>query len=622
VTLALTSRRAALAPGPWVRNELWRRARAVPSLDLRFAENKSLVDATTGSNLVTFTRASSGTFVGSDGVIRTATTNLLLRSEEFDDAAWTKTRSSITANAIVAPNGTLTGDKLVEDATNGEHSVTRTAAVTLNNRFTISCFVKAAERTNVRIGFSTGGGSIEAGKAFFDLTSQAVATTGTVFATAIQNVGDGWFRISAVTSQSTGTGSPTFGIALVQPPTTDSYTGDGTSGIFLWGAQLEQSSTVGEYIPTTSTINSAPRFDHNPTTGESLGLLVEEQRTNSIRNNTMVGAVAGTPGTLPTNWTFLTSISGITTSVIGSGTDKGIAYIDVKFEGAASATAATVLQFDGVTQIAASSGQAWAASSYIALIAGSFANVDAIGITLRENDSGGNFVRQNIQSVSSATSSFSRFTSATTLGATVAFVVTGVRLSLISGAAIDFTLRIGLPQLEQGAFATSVIPTTTATVTRSADVASITGSAFSSWYRQDEGTVFVNATVPQPSAGNRRIVFATDGTSNNRVGVLFNASNNPQMLVSSGGTIVASDSIATVTASGRVAIAAGYKANDFGVAANGSSPTLDTAGSVPSAVDRLSIGSQDANDRINGTIRRLTYWPTRLPNSTLQAITQ
>jgi hypothetical protein len=67
--------RAAVAPGgvlagPWVRNELWRRARAVPSLDLRFAENKSLVDATTGANLVTFTRASSGTYVDSQGVIR------------------------------------------------------------------------------------------------------------------------------------------------------------------------------------------------------------------------------------------------------------------------------------------------------------------------------------------------------------------------------------------------------------------------------------------------------------------------------------------------------------------------------------------------------------------------
>jgi hypothetical protein len=62
---------------------------------------------------------------------------------------------------------------------------------------------------------------------------------------------------------------------------TGSRTVTDSGGIYLWGAQLEQSATVGEYIPTTSTINSAPRFDHNPTTGESLGLLVEEARTKN-----------------------------------------------------------------------------------------------------------------------------------------------------------------------------------------------------------------------------------------------------------------------------------------------------------------------------------------------------
>jgi hypothetical protein len=69
-------------------NQLWDLAGNRPSLDLPFADNKSLVDATTGANLVDFTRASSGTYVDSEGVIRTATTNLLLRSEEFD-TTWT-----------------------------------------------------------------------------------------------------------------------------------------------------------------------------------------------------------------------------------------------------------------------------------------------------------------------------------------------------------------------------------------------------------------------------------------------------------------------------------------------------------------------------------------------------
>ena len=77
---------------------LWYTANEVPSLDLRFAEDKSLVDATTGSNLVTFTRQSSGTYVGSDGLIKTATTNLLLQSEDFS-TTWGK-----GANITITPN--------------------------------------------------------------------------------------------------------------------------------------------------------------------------------------------------------------------------------------------------------------------------------------------------------------------------------------------------------------------------------------------------------------------------------------------------------------------------------------------------------------------------------------
>ena len=128
MSVVIPSLRAAIAVPPWFKSELWRRARAVPSLDLRFADNKSLVDAVTGASLVTFTRASSGTFVDSAGVIQTASTNvprfdhnpttgeslgllaeeqranLLLRSEEFDNASWTKTRSSISADSTIAPN--------------------------------------------------------------------------------------------------------------------------------------------------------------------------------------------------------------------------------------------------------------------------------------------------------------------------------------------------------------------------------------------------------------------------------------------------------------------------------------------------------------------------------------
>ena len=92
-------------------NQLWDLAGNRPSLDLPFADNKSLVDATTGANLVDFTRASSGTYVDSEGVIRTAVTNLLLRSEEFE-TTWTKLHAqAYRATAIASPSGTTTADK-------------------------------------------------------------------------------------------------------------------------------------------------------------------------------------------------------------------------------------------------------------------------------------------------------------------------------------------------------------------------------------------------------------------------------------------------------------------------------------------------------------------------------
>jgi hypothetical protein len=72
----------------------------------------------------------------------------------------------------------------------------------------------------------------------------------------------------------------------------------------------------------TSAATNAPRFDFNPSTLAAQGLLIEESRTNSIRNNTMVGAVAGTPGTLPTNWSE--SLGGVTRQVVGTGTTNGI----------------------------------------------------------------------------------------------------------------------------------------------------------------------------------------------------------------------------------------------------------------------------------------------------------
>jgi hypothetical protein len=278
-------------------NQLWDLAGNRPSLDLPFADNKSLVDATTGANLVDFTRASSGTYVDSEGVIRTATTNLILWSENLQAGQWGVTGSGATITATTdfpAPNGTMTAWTLtssgafaqIQQAPAGISGATYTGSFWIRRRSgTGTVNIRVSENTNIPL---------------VGVTSE-------------------WQRFSfAATSTST-----TIRLGVNLSGTADA--------VDIWGAQLEQSTTVGEYIPTTSTINSAPRFDHDPTTGESLGLLVEESRQNLVANSSATGAAIGTPGTLPTGWSAIGGATGLTSEIAAVGTEDGIPYVGFSF---------------------------------------------------------------------------------------------------------------------------------------------------------------------------------------------------------------------------------------------------------------------------------------------------
>jgi hypothetical protein len=377
---------------------------------------------------------------------------------------------------------------------------------------------------------------------------------------------------------------------------------------------------VGEYIPTTSTINSAPRFDHNPTTGESLGLLVEEQRTNSIRNNTMVGAVAGTPGTVPTNWS-VAAAAGLTTNVIGTGTSQGVTYVDLQVTGTSNATS-YILAFDATTQIAATAGQSWSWSSWLAFVSGSLSDISTVSADFRESNSGGTQLAAGTVALSTLTSNLVRLSATRVLSeATTAFVQPRLRLTITNGAAIDITLRIGLPQLEQGAFVTSVIPTTGTAVTRSADVASISGSNFSSWYRQDEGSTYAEYAA-NATAYNAGVFAFSDGTLNNRIILrgMTATSTSVSIGVSGGASQWNNGFSSQTTAITKWAL--GVKTDDIGFVRNGGTATPDTSATIPT-VNQLRLGSDgDGTLQLNGVVRRLTFWPTRLSNSTLQGITQ
>jgi hypothetical protein len=337
----------------------------------------------------------------------------------------------------------------------------------------------------------------------------------------------------------------------------------------------------------------------------------------------MVGAVAGTPGTLPTNWLFASAAGGLTREIVGVGSESGISYIDIRYFGTTTnAVGCLIAPGNG----AALTGQTWAGSTYWKLVGGSSAGVSSFNIGLIEETSGGVFVTGAFYNQTAPTSApliTQRPAASRTLsgGATVALLRHTIQIVIPTATAIDFTLRIGLPQLEQGAFATSVIPTSGTAVARSADVASITGANFSSWYRQDEGTIFTRFAQ---IAGGGRMAELSDGTSNNFI-ALFNinatvkASFNAIVSSVNAGRI---DSGTALVPNVPISAAASISAGSRALSTDGALPvTASTPASTP-IVNQMRIGADAAGGFVNnGPIRRLTYWPQRLPNSTLQNIT-
>jgi hypothetical protein len=171
-------------------------------------------------------------------------TNLLSYSEDFDNAAWFKTETTVTANNTTSPDGTANADKLIPTTTNSTHYVDR-SGIGVSSNGLASIFAKKGEynRFAIRSYFT-------AGYAIFDVNSGVVVSTSSVTAT-IENVGNGWYRCSV---NDTGNANYGYGIFVLQNTSTsvNAFSGNGTDGIFVWGAQLEASSYPTSYISTTS----------------------------------------------------------------------------------------------------------------------------------------------------------------------------------------------------------------------------------------------------------------------------------------------------------------------------------------------------------------------------------
>jgi hypothetical protein len=224
----------------------------------------------------------------------------------------------------------------------------------------------------------------------------------------------------------------------------------------------------------------------------------------------MVGAVAGTPGTGPTNWVNQ-QLVGLSRQ-ISLGTENGLSYIDLRFFGTGNANDNLRIDLEGLTQIAAANGQTWAYSLYAKAISGTIPTASFIFL---ERNIAGSSVTVGGSSFT-PTSTLTRFNSIRTLngGVTVAFVQPSLFFAIVSGATYDFTIRIAAPQMELGTYATTFIRTTTAAVTRLADAFSRSNVYTNGFITSAGGTWFIDLSENlslQRDSGGAGLFLSTDG---------------------------------------------------------------------------------------------------------------
>ena len=348
-----------------------------------------------------------------------------------------------------------------------------------------------------------------------------------------------------------------------------------------------------------SVATNGPRFDHDPATLAPKGLLIEEARTNRFLQSE----------DFTTTWAA--AAVGTSTRVLSAALFAGING------GLITATSAN----GGLRQVSSglTSTQVYTASFFLS------SDSDSV-MFLLENGAGAYGTSSNVTltPATGAIGTLTGFTSARSTAVPGGYLYEivlppaggGLTANMEWRLASGDAMKIAIPQFEAGAFATSYIPTVASTVTRALDAASITGANFSDWFNAAEGTVYVEASYAVASnLGDRFTTQIDDGTASNRILTVVDIAavdvgGVRQALIDGGAPVVGLPN----------KFAFAYKANDFAGSLNGGAVVTDTGGTVPT-VNRMTIGSRGADSFFNGHIKDIRFYPTRLTNAELQALT-
>jgi hypothetical protein len=651
------------------------RATIRPSLLLDFANSKTL------DPRITFTRGGIGTYTDANGLIKNAAsnearfdhnpitgeslgllieeqrTNLILYSEK---AVGNPVRASKILNSAIAPDGTMTALKLINDTSaSADHFIGYglMSSTTANAVNTASVYAKASEYSRFTLDICDSTDYITTRlRTYVNLSTVTAAVTIGSGSTTITPVGNGWYRVSVSGQAKNGSaGAVDLIITLANDSGQQAYTGDGASGLYLWGAQLEVGAFPTSYIP------SADSFTSRASTGTFIGSngLIQSAATNVARYNYNPLNLALSPKLLlePAATNLLTYSEQFDNAVWTKSNTTLIANATIAPDGTLTAdkliedTVATLHQ--AYTGVSITANTQYTYSFYVksaertaVTLEFGFANspytprvkavFDLYTITATSANTGTPTL-VNTPTITNVGNGWFRcsirgiFDTVSTSTALSICLANSSRSTTYAG---DGTSGIYIwgAQLEVGNTATSYIPTTSAQVTRSADISNsaqstraadsttITGTNFSSWYRQDEGTVFAKADSENTaSVGNEQFIFGlSDGSGNNTLRATRVWASNRFYGLSAGATQF--DLSGGTFTTNQVLLSCAYKLNDIAASFNGATVLTDATALIPT-ISQINLGGWIGSGYLNGHIAKLAYYPKRLSKTELQGLT-
>jgi hypothetical protein len=371
--------------------------------------------------------------------------------------------------------------------------------------------------------------------------------------------------------------------------------------------------------------NDVPAICFDPATAAPQGLLINQAQTNYVPNPRFEGAVAGSPGTSPTGWTLTTPPNGIARQVIGTGSEDGMPYIDMRFYGTPDTSGLWAVYFHAIGAVPASPGQSWTGAMNVRLVGGSLTNMQfQQRVITRRADTGGVdlitpvFIPQATRLAVNRVSATLASASATTASAQM-----GIGLSFTAGMPADVTLRIGAPTLAALSIAPPIIlPAAGAqgNSTRAVDTLSLTGSAFTQRVNPTQGTIAVDVVMLRAIASNElaRVLHLCDGTLNYTID-LYATGTRVNAQVIWGGAGQGSTAGYPSAVGERVRYVLRWQPGSVRHAAMG-----NIYGAVTTTIPTISqmwIGNRsDAARPLNGYIERVAIYPYAVSDARLQSI--